>query len=893
MLNRFRLWLRAVFFGRRLDREMQDEMAEHLARSTERWLALGMTAEEARRAARREFGNVPSIQEATRDARGARAIDSVIADLRFGIRHFSRTPFSTLTMVVVLALGIGFNTALFVFLYSFVNGPLPGTTRVESLVRIRGVHQRAPGSTIGREFSYPEFREYASQERLFTAVAAWASSDVVLDVGGREESLHSGAASYVTSNYFQVLGVRPVMGAGLPAGVPDEDAAPPLVAVISHVLWDRYFGGAPDVVGKTLKVNAIPVTIVGVAPRRFAGARTGGSQVRVWLPLSARRLLQPGTASDLTSYDAAVFGLVARLAPGIHVGQTLPTVQAIAARSARQSARVMSGMVSTDVVTLVGDNYFPPSGETPNMISRASTLMIPLLILSITCTNVSALLAGLAVARRREIAVRLSLGAARRRIVRQLVTESVLLACAAGALGLFVIWVLVKAFESNLGDVEIVLDWRGLAFTFGFALATGIVFGISPALHATRLALSDVLKDTAGAVVATRSRLQSGFVVAQIALTQPALLGMGAMILEMRAQLGALPSPAFADRILDVRFNTNPRYGSLDENREATLGRLQSRLRELPGVTAVVAQENSDDYFDISVHPSDRLSGAELGPGLRVRAQAAPAGYFPLMGIPVVRGRDFEAADKDDSAVVIDADLARRLWGPADPIGRRFTSANPRRGNAGMFVVVGLVDDTRAGRSGDGEVQRVFVPDVRVTGHFLVRTHGPAQPEIPMIRSAANSEAPELPLTSVRTLAAIETSQRSSISRVIAATTGAGAVALFLSAIGLYAVVAFAVGQRAREIGIRSALGADRRDVVRLFLFRGLRLSLVGLFLGLTLSLIVMRLMAVAQGQDPPAGTIGLAALVACVVIGVAWLATWIPARQAADVDPILALRAE
>ena len=243
---------------------------------------------------------------------------------------------------------------------------------------------------------------------------------------------------------------------------------------------------------------------------------------------------------------------------------------------------------------------------------------------------------------------------------------------------------------------------------------------------------------------------------------------------------------------------------------------------------------------------------------------------------------------------MIGVDLARRLWGSADPIGRRFNSGGPNRGRAGTLAVVGVVDETRAGLSGSGgDVPRIFVPGVRVSGHFLVRMHGPAQPAIPAIRSVANSEAPAEPLTSVRTLAAIEASQRSSITNVITASGGSGALALFLSAIGLYAVVTFAVGQRVREIGIRTALGADRRQVVRMFLYRGLRLSLVGLFLGLTLSLIVVRLMAVARGQEPPAGILALAAVVASVVIGVAWLATWIPARQAARIDPLDALRIE
>jgi putative ABC transport system permease protein len=296
----------------------------------------------------------------------------------------------------------------------------------------------------------------------------------------------------------------------------------------------------------------------------------------------------------------------------------------------------------------------------------------------------------------------------------------------------------------------------------------------------------------------------------------------------------------------------------------------------------------------VAVHPADAVPGVD-GLEASVRAHAAPPGYFALMGLPVVRGRDFEALDKEDkSAVVIGAGLARRFWGQADPIGRRFTSAGPNQRNTSTFVVVGVVDEAKAGpRAGSDDVQRIFVPSLRVTGHLLIRTAGPAQPVIPVIRSVANTEAPELPLISVSTLASIEASQRSSIVRVIAAVGAAGLLALLLSGIGLYAVVAFAIGQRVREIGIRAALGADRRQVVGLFLFRGLRLSLIGLSLGLTLSVVVVRLMALVRGEAPPAGTVGLAALVACVVIGVALLATWIPARRAVQIDPLHALRVE
>ena len=659
MLTRLRLWFRSLLFGRRLDRERRAEIADHLARTVQRLTAQGMTREEAEQAARREFGNLAVVHEQARDARGGRRLESLAADVRFGLRLSARRPGSTITMIVVLALGIGFNTALFVLVSSLVSGVPPGFTPDDSLVRIRGIERNTSrGYSIGREFSYPEYAEYAAQTDLFSAVAAWTSSDVALNVGRDDENLVSGAATYVTAGYFQVLGVRPIAGAGLPATAPNGADSPETVAVISHVVWDRFYDQANDVMGRTLEVNGVTVTIVGVAPRRFNGARSGGSQVRVWLPLSARPLVQRTTAQAAPGLDAPIFGLVARMQPGVETAHTLPIVQAIAARTAQQGTPGGGNVaLSTDVVPVLANNYFPPSGEVVDrrrqLAGQLPVMLIPILVLSITCTTVSALQAGLAIARRREMAVRLALGAPRRRLVRQLVTESVMLAVGAGALGLFVIWLLLRMFESAIPDLQVAIDWRSLAFTGGLALATGILFGLSPALHATRLALSDVLKDSAGQLVPSRSRLPASLVVAQIALTQPALLAMGALFLQMVESVRDMPRAVHADRILDARFNTNPRYGPLDGRREQTLARLRTRFAALPGVMAVVPQENTDDYLEVRVHPSDGVPGVELPSSLEVRAHAAPTGYFQLMSIPVVLGREFDPAGGDPAGAIV------------------------------------------------------------------------------------------------------------------------------------------------------------------------------------------------------------------------------------------------
>ncbi len=898
-----RLRLRSVFRRARVEQELDDEIRDHIDRRVADDVARGVAREHARQAALRAFGGIEQAKEACRDVRRVNVIEHTVQDLRSAARHFARAPMATATMIGIFALGIGFSTALSLFVQSFVSGPVPGISRQESLVRIRGIDRTRPGRAIGREFSYPEYLEYAAQRTLFSGVAAWTSSDIVFDVGTREANVQSGAATYVTGNYFQVLGLRQTLGAGLPIDATDADAAPPLVAVISHVLWERHFERSADVIGRTMTVNGVTVTIAGVAPRRFAGARTGGSQMRVWLPLSTRPHLQRAI-STLASYDDARLGLVARLQPGVRAEETVSIVQAIAARAAQQVTESGGTVASTDVVPLVASNYFPPSGadEEPSA-GPVIALMFPVLVLLITCTNVSALLAGLGVARRREIAVRLALGAGRRRVVRQLLTETVMLAMAAGALGLFVIWLLLRLFDASIPDLAIEIDWRSVAFTFGLALVAGVLFGLSPALHATRLALQDALKDSAGVVVARRLRLQSWLVVAQIAFTQPALLAMGALVLQMRSDLRQLPVQPHADRILELRFNVNPRYGSLDEDRERTLVRLQERLASVPGVAGAVRQETRDS-FDVDVHPADTVAGLELASPQQVDAIAAPAGYFPLMGISFARGRDFDAAERSrDGAIIIGSGLARRLWGGADAIGRRLVAIGHGRGGTVTFTIVGVVDDPTTGARdserrvnplpGIRDVVRVYKPRVHMTGHLLIRTHGPAEHLLPTIRAAAADAAPALPIVAARTLAAVEASERRSVVTAISAAGGAGALALLLSAIGLYAVVAFAVGQRVREIGIRTALGAEGRQVVRLFVGRGLRLCLVGLVLGLALGIGGTRVIAAAGGNEPPVGTLGLSVLVAVFVIGVALVASWIPARRAARIDPLEALRME
>lgn len=862
----FRDWwlrLRALVRPQRVEGDLRDELDFHVELETRKLQAQGLDAQTARQQALARFGSVALAADQCRDERRISVVTDVVADGRYALRQFRRRPATVLTMICVLALGLGVSATVYITISSFEAAPPAGVHPDASMVRIRGIDRgRFPGRAIGREFTYPEYRAYADQIDTFASVAAWTATDVSLDVGTDTPNLQSGAATFVTADYFPVLGLRPAVGTGLPTDAVDT-GPPTLAAVISDAIWHRFYDRAPDVVGRTIKVNGVAVTIVGVAPRRFIGARTGASAVRVWMPLNARHVFRLPTPGDERS-GGVIFGVVARLQPGVDPVHATTVVETIAARFDPSAAAGGRPSRDTDVVPLRAGNYFPPSGEEPGIAGRVMSLTTPLLVLLITCTAVSALLAGIALSRRREMAMRLAMGAHRGRLIRQLLTESGLLGLAAGALVLFIVWNLVTGLDATFFDMPLWMDWRVAAFTLGLAVLTGVGFGVSPALHATRLALSDVLKEAD--LMGTRSRLQATMVVAQIALTQPALVAMGGLLLNLHADLQRQPVSLHADHVLDLRFNTNPRYGVMDARREDALRRVRDRLAALPGVVGVIPQGATEG--DVRIDDTTMA-----------RVDAAPPGYFRLMGPAIVRGRDFAAADDPaDGPVIIGEGLARRLWGDGDPIGERL---------AGQFTVIGTVAD-----DGDADV-RVYVPEVSITGSFLVHTGGPAHTMVTDVRAVAQEEAPDVPVVSVRTRASIEAEARTSTRQGILAAGTAGGLALALAAIGLYSVTAFAVGQRVREIGIRAALGADRRRIVGLFLRRGLRLALTGVVVGLTLSGLIMQILAAAEGKPVPTGIYGVAMGVTLFVMTVAVLATWIPARRAALVDPLVALRRE
>ena len=897
MLRRAYLRLRSLLLRARLESEMREEMSAHITEAAARNVAGGMSPAAALKAARREFGNFDFIEEEARDARGWRWIDALRGDVRFALRHFRRTPLATATMVLVLALGVGVNVVLYVVFHSMSTHPGPGIEPDAALVRIRGTALVPSASSLeGRRMSYPEVLAYNEQRDLFAGIGATIDAVGRISTVGAERPASTAAVIYVSDHYFNLLRVRPQLGR-VPAATPlDASDAAALGVVITHATWVEVFDSIPDVIGRTLRVNNVAATVVGVMPPFFRGTTDAGPHFRVWFPLAAYPVVAQSGMYAFASPDSALFRVIARLQPGVSRREALPVVKGIASRaSAAMTNRPERSIASADVVALVPYNINPASDREVQLVVAGISILTVLLLL-VTCTNVSSLLVGMAVARRREIAVRLSLGAGRRRLIMQMLTESALIALSATALALFIMWSFITYIDArfptdNLGEF-IVFDWRAALFSGGIALLAALLFGLSPALHGTRLALADVLKDAGAAVSGTRSRLHRGLVVTQIALTQPLLVALGVTALIGQRELQRMMPGPHEDRIVEMYFDVHdPAFNTATA--VAELDRVRERLASVAGVVAV-APESYMTGRGLVVHHADRTITSQLPDTLFVFANSAMPGFLTVHGVSIIRGRDFTAADVDSvqASIIIDDKLAHALFGSADPIGRRLLMpADPM-----PKTIVGIVSEeqTRPLRNGQLGTPLVFLsprPATEFAHWMLVRTAGDGSAMIPALRAAAAGEVPQLVLRSANTSAVARANNRRELMGIGAA-IGAGAiVTLLLSAIGLYAVVAFAVAQRTREIGIRTALGARSLQVTTLFFRSGLRLSLLGLFIGLSLSLIPLQLIPGVTGGLT--GTLSVAALVGGGVLLVASLATWIPARRAARLDPLIALRSE
>jgi putative ABC transport system permease protein len=817
------------------------------------------------------------------------------ADLRFAFRQLRRSPGFAVAAVACLAIGIGASTAVFGFARALL-APSPFVAAPERLAR--AFVDWHNGLQFGA-FSYPDYRDLRDRNRVFSGFAVETPTPLLLGTGGEGERLWGSIAS---GNYFSVLGVTMALGRGF---LPEEDAAPGSrpVAVLSHGLWRRRFGGDPAVVGRAITLNGHPFTVVGVAPPGFTGANAG-VETAVWVPMAMQAVAVPGREAFEAREIHWIPFAIGRLKPGVTLAAAQASLNALMATLAEEHPDTDRGATIALYPEAHASLHPYVRGKVAGFLGLLAGAVG--LILLLACANVAGLLVARGVARQREMAVRLALGAGRGRLLRQLLAESLVLALGAGAVGLALSLGLARALGGldlprhlPLG-VHVGLDGRLFAFALAAAVATTCLFGLAPALAATRPRLAAALKEGGGGGRAWRRPggwLRPGLVVGQVALSLVFLLAAGL----------ALESLANARRI-DLGFEPRGQLlAGLDlglqgydrARGEEFFRRLRERVETLPGVEAAGYARLvplSLRTFQTPVEPEGWVATADAAPP-SVDYNFIGPGYFTAMGVPRLAGRGFADEDRDlaPPPAVVNETFARRFWGAGPAAGAAAALGKSVKVFGVEHRVAGVVGDGKYFTLGEDPRPYVYLPLPRYYRGDLtlhVRTAGdPAA-----LAAAVRREVAALdPAVAVYDLAPMSVHLRLALLPArLAATvvTAFAAVALLLAAVGLYGVIAFWVGQRRREMAVRLALGAAPREVLALVVRQGMALAGVGLALGLAAGAAVLhlaaRLLYGVSAADPGAYVAALAVLAAAALT-----ASLLPARRAVGVDPAAALRAE
>jgi len=873
---------RGLLGDQRADRELDDEIKMHLCMLTERYVRQGMTEAEAARAARRQFGNLTLLQEASREMRGIRSIEILFQDLRYGVRMLRKEPGFTLVAVMTLALGIGANSAIFSVVNAVLLRPLPYTSP-EQLVQV-WEHYR-PQNNPRKSVAPANYLDWRAQNRVFERIAA-IDPFPSFNLTGPEGPDRIQAAR-TSADFFPLFGATPTLGRYFLSD--EEQPGRNRVAVVSHGLWQRRYGSDPQLIGQSVSLNGQSFIVVGVLPPDFRFPR---GEFDLAIPLA------------LGGWEAAARGthplhVYARLKAGVTLRQAQEEMGAIARRLEEQYPKTNTGKAITIV---------PLHEQLTDQIRLALKVLLGAVgfVLLIACANVANLLLARSLARQKEFSVRLALGAGRGRLIRQLLTESVLLAGMGGIAGLLLaLWsrqILVTLLTgANLIPrwIEIDIDGRVLVFTLMTTLVTGLVFGLAPALTAIKADLNEALKEGGRKATSGKrdQRLRHALVVSEIALAMVLLVGAGLMIQSFWRLLKV--DPGFqTENVLTVDLSLpTARY---PEGHQVShfYDRLLRRIGSLPGVRSAggaaylpFSGTRNSWSFDIEGQPPLPPDRAET------EWRPITAGYFRTMGIPLSRGRDFTEQDIDGSpeVVIINEAMARLYWPGEDPLGRRLKLHDERK--KVWHTVVGVVKDVRhLGPTIEPKPEMYFPYSQLIYPWYpmtvVIRTQSDPLQLAPAVRQAVLELDKEQPVYNIRTMEELlaKSVAPNRLHLVLFGTLAA--VALILAASGLYGVMNYWVTRRTQEIGIRMALGAQRSEVLRLVVGEGMGVTLVGVGLGLVGAYAVTRLMTsllFGVSVTDPATFAAIALLLAAVALG----ACYLPARRATKVDPLLALRHE
>jgi predicted permease len=890
-----------IFRSNRISRDIQREMEFHIAERVDSLVAGGMSEAEARIVARRQFGNASSKREETRRMDIADWVQSVAGDIRYTVRALVHSPVFAVVTITSLGLGIGANTTIFTLLDAVVLRPLD-VEQPSELAYLVIDSTGAPEAGTGGDmwFTNPLWEQVRDRQNAFAAIGAFGKTSFDLAEGGEARRV---AGAFVSGEYFKTLAVTPAAGRLISKA--DDVRGCPGLAVLGYRFWEREFGSAPNVVGQSIRLNGRSLDIAGIAESSFRGADVGW-EADVYLPLCAVPIMED--ARDLDARSTWWLRVIARYAPDVDVRQARVRIAAIARAVFEETipqhwrAEDQREYATRTLRIRPAERGFS-SVRTDYSKALFALMAGVVLILLIACANVANLLLSRAEARHRELAIRLAIGAGRRRILRQLLTESMVLAVAGALVGLIVAHVGSSALVAMLPtghlsktvSLDLALNWRLLAFTALAASVTVALCGLYPAWRATRVSAQSAMKAQARGVVEghNRFRLGKSLVVAQVALSLVLIVSAGFLVRTLN-NLSRLDPGFTADGVLlaaiDLRRAEIPSEAASDVQRQ-----ILERIRLTPGVVAASTSEltpvggsywNEELLID-GYTPKSMMDGVTW-------FNEVSDGYFTTLGTRLLAGRDFGAGDVPGSekvAIVNDA-WARRFFGNQSPLGRHFKIHDNRR-TRGPYTIVGLVENSKYVALRDTAEAIAYLPKSQnAQGNRVVveaRTRGPATSLIPAVRQALSDVNPRI-IVDFETLSRqLATSlQREHMLAVLSALFGS--VALALAVLGLYGVMAYSVARRRQELGVRIALGALRGRVVRLVLGEVGVVVLIGLVIGILGARAASTQVApFLYGTAPADARVYVAA--AFVLATVAFIAALLPAWRAARVDPIEALR--
>jgi predicted permease len=900
-------WLQRLFTRKRMEIDLDKELRFHLEAQVADKVRSGIPEGEARRLTRIEFGGIEQIKEDCRESRGTLWLESIVQDVRYALRQLLRSPGFTITCMLILALGIGAVTAVFSLIDAALLRMLP-VKAPEQLVQLKTISPDFPANDA---FSYPAFQKLSRQTQMLTGLTAFRRQhNIDLEFDG-QSGLAEGQA--VSGNYFSVLGVRAIRGRTLVEA--DESAASP-VAVIGYDYWRSRFALDPEIVGKKILLNNAPYTVVGVTEPEFYGLEAG-ARIDVSAPLTTYSLINPGYAAKGTPYDVlkAPFRnwleVIGRLQPGV----------------TRERGTVALEPVFTQIKGEMNASLMGTPGDSParrqtilalrleldlasqglaslrQQFSRPLWIVMSLvgLLLIITCTNVANLLLARANTREKEIAVRLAMGSGKGRLMRQLVVESLLLALLAGTLGVgLAFWgssalLALMAHGRSPVTLSVHPNLTVLAFALGISLLTGVIFGVLPAWRATDVDPSRALAQSARASAASeRHRLGKALVVLQVAVSLVLAVGAGLLARSLSNLRNFYPG---FNRDNVLLFHLDPPIVGITDV-VPIYEQLIGRIKQLPGTRAVslsVHEPLSANVSDTALKVQSATPGGQddLTP---VNVEPIGPNYFATMQTPILGGREFTNSDRAGApkVAIVNQSTARHFFGTANPIGR-FVSIPGYRADSSWLEIVGEVRDIKVHDLRESSTPMLYVPMWQAAeggATFEVRTAMDPAKTATAVLGAVRSVNSRLPIYSVKALGD-QLDDSLVQERLVASLSGAfGFMALLLTSIGLYGLMAFAVNRRTSEIGIRMALGAERNRIARMIVGETMMLVGIGVALGLPAAMLASRLIASQLFGLRPRDPLSFSA--ACLVLAlVAVAASYLPARRAASIEPIRALRTE